>query len=385
MRTCSQKLSSEAARGKAGTRLWIELLGGGIALAAAVWLRPSRPAERRPQATAAPPPQAAPVAVIRAPAAPAVRVVSHGRDYTAFVAELRSRGIPESGIREMVTNELLDYRRREQYRTELQIEQARYPRHYWESPPSIETIGDLERLRQSELAGLDQEMNNDLKALFGADAAPPPAADPFFGPDHPGPKVDFLPPASRQRLEQALFSEDPDGRMSSVDRLNLASQLLTPDEFALYAKWNSPAAVSLGSELVGFQPTQAEYDAIYRWQTVADSEQGFPTAQARTGADDQLKAALGAGRYDAFKHLQDPAYQTVAQMLNRWGLPLASADSVLALRQSAVSAMDAIWQNPDIQDDQKAALVEKTRQQYRQQITVQLGLPPGLVPDDDLL
>ncbi len=233
---------------------------------------------------------------------------------------------------------MVDDRRREQYRTELLIEQGRYPLHYWESPPSIETAGDLERLRQNELAQLDQETAGVLRDLFGADAVLPPAAGPLFGPDHPGPKIDFLSAASRQRLEETFLAQDSDGKLSSADRLNLAEQLLTPDEFGLYAKWNSPYAVALGSQLVGFQPAQAEYDAIYRWQSIAGSEQGFPSAEARTAADNQLEAALGADRYAAFEHLQDPGYQTVVQMLNRWGLPLTAADSVLSLRQSAISA-----------------------------------------------
>ncbi|HZP61297.1 MAG TPA: hypothetical protein VFB27_13330 [Opitutaceae bacterium] len=365
--------------------LWTVLAAGGLAAATALFFRaPNSPPPVLTPLTLLPP--RAPTPVETAPlAAPAPGRSPSGPDYRAEIAALRRRGVAESSIQEIITKELLDHRRREQYRTELLIEQGRYAPHYWESPPSIETAADLERLRQSALAQLDQDTAGQLKDLFGTDAAPPPADAPLFGLDHPGPKIDFLPSASRQRLEETFFSRDPDGRMSSVDRLDLARQVLTPDEFELYAKWNSPAAASLGTELVGFGASQAEYDAIYRWQTVADSEEGFGSAQARTEADNQLQVALGSDRYAAFQHLQEPAYQTVVQMLNRWGLPASSADAVFSLRQSAVSAMAAIWEDPNVPDEQKAALVEKTRQQYRQQITTQLGLPPGLVPDDDLL
>lgn len=364
---------------------WVALAAAGAAAGTLLFL----------YRTGSPPAAPAPL-VLRLPSAsaptkvettsmPAPAIVPAAGDYRSEIAALRRRGMAESSIQEIITKELLDHRRREQYRTELSVEQGRYAPHYWETPPPIETTADLERARQKALAQLDQEVAAQLQDLFGPAAALPPAASPFFGPDHPGPKIDFLSSASRQRLEETLFSQDPDGRMSAVDRLSLARQVLTPDEFDLYAKWNSPAAVSLGSELVGFGASQPEYDAIYRWQTVADSEEGFASEEARTEADNQLKVALGPDRYAAFAHRQDPAFQTVVQMLNRWGLPAASADTVLSLRQSAISAMTAIWRDPNVPDEQKAALVEKTRQQYRQQITAQLGLPPGLVPDDDLL
>jgi hypothetical protein len=367
-------------------RLWLGLFVGVVALGGAMASFWPNGAGRDGSPS---PPVASPPAVtikaMSAPPAPAGRLLRDGRDYRAYIAELRSQGAGESSIRKIITDELRNHYHREQYRTELLIEQARYPRHYWESPPSIESIGELEHLRQNELVQLGRELNDDLQGLLGAEAAAEPAAGPLFGPDNPGPKIDFLTDVSRQRLEEALLAQDPEGKLSSVDRLNLIQQVLTPDEFELYAKWNSPAAAALGSQLAGFQPTQAEYDAIYRWQSVAGSEQGFPSAQARTEADNQLEAVLGAGRYAAFEHLQDPGYQTVVQMLNRWGLPLTAADPVLALRQAAVSAMDAIWEDPNIQADEKAARVEKTRQQFQQQIKAQLGLPAGLVPDDDLL
>jgi hypothetical protein len=365
---------------------WMGLLAGGIALAGAMgcfW--PNRTDRSGSAATALAWPKATPIKNIPAPLVPAGHFLRFGRDYCAYIAELRSRGVAESRIREIITNELRGRYRREQYRTELLIEQARYPRHYWESSPSIEMQYELERYRQDGLAQLDQELNATLKGLFGDGAVLPSARVPLFGPENPGPKMDFLPATSQARLAEALLAQDPDGRMSSVDRLNLAGQLLTPDEFELYAKWNSPYAVALGSQLVGFQPGQAEYDAIYRWQSIAGSEQGFPSAEARAEADHKLEAALGAGRYAAFEHLQDPGYQTVVQVLNRWSLPLTQADTVLSLRQSATSAMDAIWQDANTPDDQKPALVEKVRQQFRQQITDKLGLPAGLVPDDDLL
>jgi len=364
--------------------LWAALATGGMTVAAIFFLRPAKPSVPPPPAVARAQ-VSAPAGVPPAASPPPAAGPRLDRDYRAEVAALRSRGLTEASIREIITGELLHYRQREQYRAELLIEQGRYAPHYWELPPAIETIGELERLRQNELARLDQEVNGELKDLFGSAAAPPPVARPLFGPDSPGPKIDFLPPASQQRLAEALFNQDPDAKMSSVDRMDFVRQLLAPDEFDLYAKWNSPAAVSLGSELVGFGANQAEFDAIYQWQSVADSEQGFPSGETRVEADNQLKAALGPDRYAAFEHLQDPAYQTVAQMLNRWGLPSTSADKVLALRQSAMSAMDAIWQDSTLSDEEKAARVEKTRQQFRQQITAQLGLPPGLVPDDDLL
>ena len=359
------------------------LLAGGLAISIVLHRQPSKPLP-----AAAPPPAVHPAwppsALLPSPQ-PSIAGPQADGDSRAEIAALRSRGVSEASIRQIITNELVQRRRREQYRAELLIEQRRYPAHYWEAPPPIETIAALERLRQSELARLDRETDGLLQDLFGAGVARPPASEALFGPDHPGPKIDFLPTASQRQLEELLFDRDPDGRMSSVDRLNLLRQVLTPGQFDQYAKWNSSAAVSLGTELVAFKPSQSEYDAIFRWQSVADSEQGFPTELARTEADAQLKAILGADRYAAFQHQQDPAYQTVVQVLNRWGLPLAAADSVLSMRQSAISAMNAIWQDPNLTDDQKAARVEKTRQQFRQQITSRLGLPAGIVPDDDLL
>jgi len=368
-------------------RLWLVLLGGGIAAGAVFFLRlvkPAAPANPPEPIRLLPPAASAPELAATTAASPAA-VVRFGVDLRAEIAALRDRGLDEDGIREIITNELKGGYAREQYRMEMLLEQARYPKHYWEPALPVEAVYELERTRQGELARIDQELNGTLTELFGADATPPPARAPFFSPDSPGPKIDFLPDAAQKQLTDALWARDPDGRMSSVDRLDLARQMLTPDEFALYTKWNSPASTALSSQLVSFQPTQAEYDAIFTWQSVADSADGFPNEQARAEAANELKAALGDDRYAAFQHLQDPAYQTVVQVLNRWSLPLSKADAVLALRQSAISAMDAVWQDTATPDEEKSARVEKLRQQYRQQITDQLGVPAGLVPDDDLL
>src|SRR6185369_14688649 len=120
---------------------------------------------------------------------------------------------------------------------------------------------EVEKARLAELRKLDGELASLLQTLFGPDVENSPPRPSLFSSDALPPKIDFLAPNSRERFEHELIVTDPEAKMSLSERLAVAERVLTPDEYALFVKWNSPTATALREQLVAFAPSAQEYDA----------------------------------------------------------------------------------------------------------------------------
>lgn len=304
--------------------------------------------------------------------------------YRRYIDQLKQTGLDDGTIRARVTEELCAHFRQEQYLAEIAFAQMCYPTQYWESAPEMETILAVEKARLAELGKLNDELAAKLSALFGADVEAPRSRPSLFSSEMLPPKIDFLAPASREQFERELMAADPEARMSSSERMAIAERVLAPAEYALYVKWNSPAATALRDQTVEFAPSRPEYDAIFEWKKAAGSEDGFPDAAAKTAADGRLTAALGADRAKTFLSTEDPGYQTTVGQLRRLGLPLHQTTSVLALRQQASEAVRAAWHDPVVPAEMKAKQVEGLRQAYRRRFAEMFRISADLLPDEVL-
>jgi hypothetical protein len=319
------------------------------------------------------------------PAVPRVASVPPaGADFEAFqryAAELRAGGWSEAAVRRRVTDQLRDSFHCQQYRAEQALGQLCYPAHYWETMPGAETLFAIEKARWVALRKLDRELDRRLKALFGPEAETVPLRRPLFGPDNFSPKLDFLTAATRENMERELIAVDPRGQISANDRLMEAERVLSGEDYALFAKWNSPTAMSLRIQLTGFKPTAVEFDAIYSWREAAASEDVWDD-DARDDAWQQLSVALGAERVAEFQRTEDPNYQSAVQDLRRIGLSLDHAETLVTLRQKAADVIDAIWRDPKLSKAKKPGVVDEARQMFRHRLANVLHVPLELIPED---
>ncbi len=258
--------------------------------------------------------------------------------------------------------------RQEQLTRELDLEQRRYGRNYWDAECDGRALGALQQAREAMLRELSADANEVLNALFPDEAGEPIALTAFFGVDRAGPNVTFLSASSRERFEAALLAA-PGETVADAGRLTeLAAQVLSPNEIDLYRQWNEPAAAALRNQLVGFAPTEAEFVAILRdAQSVANEE---PASTGIAG----LETQLGAARFGELLKVRDPATQTALHDLYRLGLPLDNAGWLAAAREQAIASIQEVWQSAAVPDATKSQQVAQLERAHAQAINAKLNL-----------
>lgn len=347
-------------------RTKIALLGCALALTLATltWRRAGNPPES---------------SQIQRPAAAAQRGRDlRGRD-RAVVEALRAKK-PDAATPALTRGEaaqrVRSLYRQEQLTRELALEQRRYGRNYWDAPPGG-VARQVQRERDAMLAELSAEATQVLRDFFPDEAGEPVVLEAFFNSDRPAPNLVFLPPGQRARFEAELLA-DAKGACDAQCLERIAERVLAADEVELYRRWNAPAAGVLRQQLVGFNPTEAEFAALLHARNSIATNAPEPEFS-------ELAAALGAGRFAALQKLQEPALQTALGDLHRLGLPLEQAEWLAATRTRVATEIGEIWRSTIIGDLTKRERVAAAERAYGQAVAGQLGLPhatlDGLTPD----
>jgi hypothetical protein len=263
-------------------------------------------------------------------------------DLPDLVARLRAAGFPKDVVRAIMAGligEQFAARRRA-----LDPDEA--SRAFWKdrSPDPRHQLAQFQLYREQEQA---------LRTLLGADTA---STDPMtqarfrarFG-ALPPEKLDavrqLVEDFDRKRLElyynTGTLNPADTGRLDRELRTALAG-LLTPAELEDYDLRNSNTGRSLRNELVAFNPTEAEFRAIFKVRQAFDEQfnfsyTGVPSQElmarqsdARRQMLDQIKAQLGAERGAEYERATNSAYRQTSQLVARLELP---ADTTMKLWQ----------------------------------------------------
>lgn len=261
--------------------------------------------------------------------------------------------------------------RKEQLTRELDLEQRRYGRAYWQPEANGRELAQLQRERETMLAQLNAEANQVLQDLFPGETGEPIALPALFGDGRAGPALGFLPAADRARFEAEILASDDDRDGDAGHLLEIAQRLLPADEFAAYRQWNEPDTAALRAQLLGFDQTGDEFDAILQESRRTDAERA--TRAPGTG----LEATLGTARFAAWRQLQDPAVHTALGDLNRLGLPLDSAAWLAAARAQAIAQISEVRQSLVLSDVAKQERVTRIERACSQAIAEKFALPAG--------
>lgn len=340
----------------------------------------------------------APPAAVRAskPAAPKRLwpTLDAGGDLPTLVRRLRQAGFPAEIIRAMIMAELgarYDTRIRALFEPD-----AGTP--FWKAGSSILTTGDN---RMEVYGQLQRERAKVQRELF---------ADPFFATDDvsaaqrrqfgqlPRQKIDLL-----QRIEDdyaemgAAIRSTTNGILLPEDREKLAllsrerradlAAVLSPEELADYEVRSSPITSMLARQLGGFNPSDAEFRAIFQAQ-LAFGERLGPGAfsgsfnpQDRQAAtqqlNDQLKASLGAARYADYLRETDSTYQQLARLVQRENLPADTALRAFNVRDKVAAESGRIVDDPALDPEQKRAALQSLADRTRTELLAMLGPNAG--------
>jgi hypothetical protein len=161
------------------------------------------------------------------------------------------------------------------------------------------------------------------------------------------------------------------------------AKLLTPDELFEYELRSSTEASRLLSQTKIFQPTEAEFRALFplyramgeslREQTTATP--GDPAAVQR--AEEQLhvkiKELLGPERFADYLQAKDPASEKLNRIVQRLELPLSAATAVVAVQKEVTQRADAVKSDRSLTPAQRQEQLSALAEEATTRITGTLG------------
>ncbi len=345
---------------------------------------------------AEPPTAVAPV--VRAPPPEKIKLWSAlaTEDLATLVARLRAAGFPPEIIRAIVQAQL-------SARYDTRIRALRDPdpnTPFWKLPSTYMSAGTSAK-RYEEIAQLQRERAKLTRELLGDDffATSDVTVDQRrqFG-NLTRAKIDALQrieddyadmnSAIRAAMKGITLPQDRDqlALLTREKHADLAA-VLSPEELADYEVRSSPITQLLRNQLADFNPSEAEYRAIFAMQQSFGEK--FPyngnfggsdyqqRQAAITQLNDQLKATLGNARYTDYARETSWDYQQLKSLAERNSLPADATVRAYALRDTVAQQSNAIFDDTTLSTDQKRAALQSLAQDTRSQLLAALGPTVG--------
>jgi hypothetical protein len=301
-------------------------------------------------------------------------------DYRQYIANLRAIGCPEATVRDIIITDVLRVyaaRRGKFYQNGRAFK-------YWETDEKRKLKQTQLEEREAQLALIDKELPAVLRELLGinyereinkyfVDAEEDDRRLAFLSEDKRA-QVLGLRDQFESRRDQVLW-QAPNGRptpgqaeqLREIDREQDAALAgaMTAEEKYEFDLTTSPTADRMRRELIGFNPTQAEFqeifsreqalDAAYAYQDTNDETVGEAKAADEQKMRAELEAALGPERAAQFEQAGNPELQSLTLLAARFDLPPEVSQTVLEMRRLAEDARSQLLINQDIPADRRNA------------------------------
>lgn len=176
-------------------------------------------------------------------------------------------------------------------------------------------------------------------------------------------------------LRNTIYAESS-GLLMPEDREKIAylekemrndlAEILTPAELENYELRSSTTANELRSQLTTFQPTEAEFRALFQAARSVEGKFGNNMAmspdqrQQRTAAlNEQVKLALSPERFAQFEQATDPANSMLNRVVARYNLPETIVPQVNAVQKDIQQRATALRQLPASEQTLQAQALQK--------------------------
>ena len=304
-------------------------------------------------------------------------------DYRQYIANLRAVGCPEPTVRDIIITDVMRVyaaRRGQFYQNGRAFK-------YWETDEKRKLNQTQLEEREAQLAQIDQELPAILRELLGinyerevnkyiVDAEEDDRRLAFLSEDKRA-RVLALRDQFEGRREQALWAA-PVGKptpgqieqLRQIDREQEAALAgeMTAEELYEFDLTTSPTADRMRRELIGFNPSEAEFREIFSREQALDAAYAYQdtndeSVRAAKAADEQamredIAAALGPDRAAQFEQAGNPDFQSLTLLAARFDLPPEVSQAVLDMRRLAEEARRQILSNQDLPADRRdAALI----------------------------
>jgi hypothetical protein len=252
---------------------------------------------------------------------------------------------------------------------------------FWETDEKRKLKQPQMEERERQLAAIDKELPAVIRELLGVNYERE-VNKYFVDADEDDRRLGFLSDDKRSQLlalreqfegkrERAVF-DTQDGKLGAadIDKVRQIEQeqdaalstLLTPQEKEEYELSESPSADKLRKQLIGFNPTETEFRALFQKQKDIDSAYEFtePNDEAvreAKAADekamlDSFKSQLPGERVAQLDLSQNPDYQNLCVLSERYDLPDGTAQALLDMRKTAEEQKQVLLSNKDIAPEQ---------------------------------
>ncbi|HEX4121339.1 MAG TPA: hypothetical protein VH619_12030 [Verrucomicrobiae bacterium] len=319
-------------------------------------------------------------------------------DYREYIANLRGIGCPESTIKDIIMTDVMRlYAQRlgQYYRNGRDFK-------FWETDDKRKLKQPQIEEREKQLAAINKELPAVLRELLGINYERE-INKYFVDTDEDNRRLDFLSDDKRSQVlalrdqfegerERAKYQAE-DGKLSAADIYKLRqidqdqdaalSQLLTPQEKEDYELSESPTADKLRKQLIGFNPTEEEFRQIFEKQKAIDSAYEYDdtndeSVRSAEATDEQtmmadFKAQLSPDRVGQLDQSQDPDYQNLCVLSERYDLPDGTSQALLDMRQTAEDQKRQLLANKDISPEQMEVALKAMQAETEREARAALG------------
>ena len=257
----------------------------------------------------------------------------------------------------------------------------------------------------NELRALQREQTLLTNELLGPDPQPNPLQAIIDG-NRAGlspSKADYVARIKRDYSEMRsdiyldpLGSQTADGRaqLALLDKEQRADieRSLSPEELLTYDLYTSNTANTLRNQLIGFNPTEAEFRAIFEKRQAYDQkysptvydiqslmamngnqEYARQRAEAQKQMNADIAAMLGPERGAEYQRTSDGNFQQVMRVVDRLGLPTTAAVDAWNLQKDIQQRAQAVQTNRQLPVEDRNAQLAALSAEANAKLTAALG------------
>jgi len=292
-------------------------------------------------------------------------------DLPELIARLRAAGFPPHFVRAIVAAQL-----DENFAARRRVLDAGT-----ENLPFWKTRTLDPRIKLASLQ-LEREKQAALRQLLGPD----PESDDPLGEIARNLRLQGLPPDKVEAVRSLLReyekrSDDIVATSSStIQSERLAAlektqrdalvRLLTPQELEEYDLRASNTAAAMRYELTAFNPTEAEFRAVFRLRQPFDAESALG---GRTPTPEQVKAVLPPDRAADYERTIDYSFRQTSQLVARLELPPETSGQVYAVQKDIRQRLSGLDDDQSLSPDQQTQQLATLRQEAEARLTPLLG------------
>ncbi|MGP8234214.1 MAG: hypothetical protein ACLQVW_02215, partial [Limisphaerales bacterium] len=319
-------------------------------------------------------------------------------DYRQYIANLRAIGCPQVTIQDIILTDVMRLyaqRRGQYYQNGREFK-------FWETNEKRKLKQPQLEEREKQLAAINKELPAVLRELLGINYERE-LNKYFVDSDEDNRRLAFLTEDKRSQVlalrdqfegerERVLYLEQ-DGQPSpgaleklrDIQREQDAAflRVLTPREKEEYDLTMSPTADRLREQLVGFNPSEQEFRDLFRRQQAIDLAYQFENTNddavraAQAAAEQtmlaEFKGDLAPDRITQLDRSQDPEFQKLCVLAERFDLPTEAAQTLVDMRQAAEEEKRQVLSNKDIPPERVEVVLKAIQAETEKTARATLG------------